>query len=276
MKKAFLFCLVILVAISVTAQRKPKIKGNRVVTQVSETLSDFNAIVLEDDLDIVLRKSFGSGYEIEADDNLVDILKFKVEDSTLVISSFYKVTAKKKLDIIVNFVDLNAIAAKDGKITCKNVISNEVFFIDAFGNSKLDLRVDAGVMNLNMEENGSGDFNLDVDSLNVTMRGRTDASVYSVSGAKNIELGDNSNLKLEGTTDTLLANLSSNAKLRAQKLEATTVDLNLLQSADASVNAYREIKLVSNGNSKTFLYGNPKIIIEEFLDTSQLIKKKSN
>jgi len=157
-----------------------------------------------------------------------------------------------------------------------SVISNEVFFIDAFGNSKLDLRVDAGVMNLNMEENGSGDFNLDVDSLNVTMRGRTDASVYSVSGAKNIELGDNSNLKLEGTTDTLLANLSSNAKLRAQKLEATTVDLNLLQSADASVNAYREIKLVSNGNSKTFLYGNPKIIIEEFLDTSQLIKKKSN
>ena len=76
--KRYLPFLILLFTISVFAQRKPKIKGNRVVTQISETLPDFNAIVLQDDLDIVLKKSFGPGYEIEADDNLIDILKFKV------------------------------------------------------------------------------------------------------------------------------------------------------------------------------------------------------
>lgn len=272
--------LIVLLLIMSTAmlqsQRKPKIKGNRVVTQVNETLPDFNSVVLEDDLDIVLKKSFGPGYEIEADDNLIDILKFKVEDSTLVISSFYNVTAKKKLDITINFVELKAITVKEGRISCNDIISNEVFFTDAFGSSKLDLKVSAGVMNLNMEDNGSGDFNLDVDSLNVTMRGRSDALVYSVSGSKKINLDDNANLKLEGTTDELLADLASNAKLRAQKLEAASVNLNLLQSADAHVNAFREFNLSSNGNSKTYLYGNPRITIKEFLDTSQLIKKKSD
>ena len=97
--KKFLLPLLLLFMVSMTAQRKPKIKGNRVVTEVNGELPSFNAIVLEDNLDIVLKKSFGPGYRIEADDNLVDILKFKVEDSTLVISSFYTVTSKKKFNI---------------------------------------------------------------------------------------------------------------------------------------------------------------------------------
>ena len=271
--KNVLSLLIILFAISVSAQRKPKIKGNRVVTQVSETLPDFNAIILQDDLDVVLKKSFGPGYEIEADDNLIDILKFKVEDSTLIISSFYDVTKKKKLDITVNFVELKAITLQDGKVKCDQVISNDVFITDLFGKSKLDVRVSADVMDLNLEENSSGDFNLDVDSLNVTMRGRSDAFVYSVSGTKNINLEENANLKVEGATDTLVANLRANSKLRGQKLRAGSVDLNLNESADAHVNVFEEIVLVSNGKSKTFLFGNPQITIKEFLDSSQLIKK---
>jgi len=274
--KRYLPFVLILLTLSLSAQRKPKIKGNRVVTQVNEALPEFNAVVLEDDLDIVLKKSFGPGYAIEADDNLIDILKFKVEDSTLIISSFYNVTTKKKFDITVNFVELKAITVKEGSVLCDDIIANEIFFADVFADSKLDIKVDAGVMDLNLEESGSGDFNLDVDSLNVAMRGRTDALIYSVSGTKNIKLDDNASLKLEGTTDLLLANLNSNSKLKAQKLEAAEIDLRLQESSNATVNSYREIKLAASGNSKTYLYGNPKIVIEEFLDTSQLIKRKAN
>ncbi|RNC91870.1 MAG: DUF2807 domain-containing protein [Allomuricauda sp.] len=274
--KRYLPFVLILLTLSMSAQRKPKIKGNRVVTQVNEALPEFNAVVLEDDLDIVLKKSFGPGYVIEADDNLIDILKFKVEDSTLIISSFYNVTTKKKFDITVNFVELKAITVKEGSVLCDDIIANEIFFADVFADSKLDIKVDAGVMDLNLEESGSGDFNLDVDSLNVAMRGRTDALIYSVSGTKNIKLDDNASLTLEGTTDLLMASLTSNSKLKAQKLEAAEIDLRLQESSNATVNSYREIKLATSGNSKTFLYGNPKIVVEEFLDTSQLIKRKTN
>ena len=171
---------------------------------------------------------------------------------------------------------MKAITVKEGSVLCDDIIANEIFFADVFADSKLDIKVDAGVMDLNLEESGSGDFNLDVDSLNVAMRGRTDALIYSVSGTKNIKLDDNASLKLEGTTDLLLANLNSNSKLKAQKLEAAEIDLRLQESSNATVNSYREIKLAASGNSKTYLYGNPKIVIEEFLDTSQLIKRKAN
>ncbi|MEL6306280.1 MAG: DUF2807 domain-containing protein, partial [Bacteroidota bacterium] len=85
MKTSYLL-LVLLLPLVTFSQRKPKIKGSRVVTEVKEELPPFNAIQLNSDMDITLKKSFGPGYTIVADDNLIDIYKFKVEDSTLVIS----------------------------------------------------------------------------------------------------------------------------------------------------------------------------------------------
>lgn len=266
--------LLFTISLSMTAQRKPKIKGNRVVTEVREELQPFNAIVVNDDLEINLNKSFGPGYEIEADDNLVDILKFKVEDSTLVISSFYTVTAKKKFNITVNFTDLKAITLKAGKVSSDDIISNESFFADTFGDSELNLKVNSGMMNLTMEDTSSGDFNLDVDSLNVSMNSRTDASIYSVSGTNKIVLFDNADLEIEGTTDALQANLTNNSKLKGERLEAASIKLTLQESGNAQVYAFRDLELSASGNSKTYLYGNPKITILDFLDTCQLLKKK--
>ena len=80
------------------AQRKPKIKGNKKVVEVVEELPPFNAIELNDDLKIFLEKSSSEAFIIKADDNLIDVLKFKVVDSTLIITSFYKIISKKKLD----------------------------------------------------------------------------------------------------------------------------------------------------------------------------------
>lgn len=271
--KKYLFISLILVSISLTAQRKPKIKGNRVVTEVSDELPAFNAIVLEDDLEITLKKSFGPGYEIVADDNLVDILKFKIEDSTLIISSFYTVTAKKKFDITINFVELKAITLKAGTVKCDDIISSETFIADMFTDARADLQVNAGMMHLTMEDISKGDFNLDVDSLNITMKKRTDASIYAVSASKKVTLQENADLKLQGTTDLLDATIADNTKLKAQKLEAATLQLNSTGSASAHVNAFRALTLSASGNTKTYLYGNPELTINEFLDTTQLIKR---
>ncbi|WP_343487490.1 DUF2807 domain-containing protein [Allomuricauda sp. d1] len=273
MKKVLPF-LFVLLTISLAAQRKPKIKGNRVVTEVSDELPPFNAIILEDDLEITLKKSFGPGYDIEADDNLIDILKFTIEDSTLVISSFYEVTASKKFDIAINFTELNAITLKEGYIKSEDIISSETFMADVFGDSRLDVSVNAGVMDLNLEDVSTGDFNLDVDSLNVTMKKRADASIYSVSGSKKIQLQENADLELEGTTDLLETSVFDDAKLKARKLEAATIKLMANSAANVQINAFKALELSASGNSRVQLYGNPKITVLEFLDTTQLVKRE--
>ena len=62
--------------LAVSAQRKPKIKGNKSIVEVNEDLPFFNAIEVRDDLEIFLKETTIPGYSISADDNLIDILRF--------------------------------------------------------------------------------------------------------------------------------------------------------------------------------------------------------
>ncbi len=272
--KNLITLLVLLVCFQTYSQRKPKIKGNKSVVEVREDLPAYNAIELIDDLEIVLQKGTEEGYTINADDNLIDVLKFKVVDSTLVISSFYKIISKKKLDITVNYTELESITMRDGKINMKDVISSDALVVNTFGPSRLELNATATVMKINMEGMSSGDFNLASDSLNITLKDRIDVRIYAVGASNSIEMHKNASAKMEGSADVFNVSLYGNSNLKASKLEAIKIIANLEESPNARLNALEHIELSSNGTSKTYLYGNAKIVIHDFLDTSQLHKEK--
>ncbi|MEO1011391.1 MAG: DUF2807 domain-containing protein [Bacteroidota bacterium] len=265
---AFLFCF------QAYTQRKPRIKGNRNVVEVRENLPPFNAIVLEDDLEIILQKSFEEGYALQIDENLVDVLKFEVDNYTLVISSFYKITAKKKLDIVINYKELESITQRNGKLSTADIISADKLDILTSGPARLELSADAILTQVMMEDISSAELTLTSDSLEVYLKDRIDARIYTTSEGVAVSMNKNATVRMEGTTEGLQVALIENAKLKAEKLEAVTVKANLQGSSDARVYAFKELELSSKGSSKTDLYGDPKIEILEFLDTSVLSKKQ--
>jgi len=272
--KKIIILLVIFSTCVIHAQRKPKIKGNKNVIEVQESLPAFNAVELRDDLEITLRNSTEEGYDITADDNLIDVLKFSVEDSTLVISSFYNITGKKKLEITVNYTYLNEITLYDGRVRMEGVIAVDELYVNTYESSKLELNADAQFISINMEGNSSGDFNLNGKEMNFVFKDRIDVKIYAVSELNNIKMYKNASAKMEGTADELHANLFENSNLKGEKLEADKVFLNAQDSPSADVYARNDFELTSSGSSKTYLYGAPKIEIIEFLDTSELHKKK--
>ncbi|AEM70898.1 hypothetical protein Murru_1858 [Allomuricauda ruestringensis DSM 13258] len=272
--KKLLILLLILTPILSIAQRKPKIKGSRIVTEISEELPPFTAIMLNDDLEITLNKALGPGYHLIADDNLIDILKFEVEEGTLVISSYYNITAKKELQITVNYTELQAITLKNGSILSKDVIQSNELFVDGFNNTKLDIKANAAVMDINLEDTSSGDFHVEVDSLNINLNKRAQAYVYAQLNTGELDLEGNSSLTMEGTSERLQANLLESAKYRGESMQIGSCELKITGNANARVYAFGDININSTGNAGIYLYGTPKITIEEFLDTSQLIKKQ--
>ncbi|MFS4455892.1 GIN domain-containing protein [Maribacter sp. 2304DJ31-5] len=274
MKRVAFLLLVGIVGFQVSAQRKPKIKGNKNVVEVREDLPPFHAIQLNDDLEIVLQKSSNEGYGLEIDDNLIDVLKFKVADSTLIISSFYNITSKKKLNITVFYTELAAITMKKGEISMKDVISSDRLYVNTSGTSRLELNATADIIDINMDEISSGDFNLASDSLNLTLKDRIDVRVYSTGEKNTVYMYKNASAKLEGTSDFLMAKLYGNTNLKAENLEARSALLISEDSPNARIKVLNDFQLSSRGSSRTNLYGNPKITILDFLDTSQLRKAK--
>lgn len=273
MKKITLL-IALICCLQAFSQRKPKIKGNKSVVEVQQDLPPFNAIELNDDLKIELRKGRQEGVFINADDNLIDVLKFEVVDGVLEISSFYNITGKKKLDIIVSYTELQSVIVRDGRIETKDNVVSDVFDAKLFGSAKMEMNVNASVINLEMEGNSSGDLNFQSDTLNVVIKDRVDVRVYSTSEWTNVNLTSSANIKLEGTAYGLSARLFDNSNLRATKLEAEGVEVFAEGSPSARVFALKDFELTSRGSSKTYLTGNPKIDIIEFMDTSELHKEK--
>ncbi len=274
MKKLLLITL-LMATFTVCGQRKPKIKGNRIVTEIREDLPPFNAIELIDDLEVMLQPSSGSAYSLVADDNLIDVLKFKVEDSTLIISSFYNITARKKLEITIEYENLNSLDLKDGKIVMQDILSAENLIVNTSGTAKIQLNAKSEMILLTMEGSSSGDLNLDSDSLTVLLKDKADVRIYSVAESHAVEMHENASAQLEGTADTLQLKLYGNAGLKAERMEAGTAITYLEDSPSVRVYALEIFELSSRGSAKTYLYGNPEITIHEFLDTSEIYKRNN-
>ncbi|GGW29764.1 GIN domain-containing protein [Arenibacter certesii] len=272
--KKIVIVLLLLVNVAAYGQRQPKIKGNRNVIEVKEDLPFFNAIILEDDLDVNLKSGQIHGYEIEADDNLVDVLRFTVENETLRISSFYNITRKKKLNITVIFDQLHHITINNGKILTKDTFFTDALRVDMNANAKADLSVNTAYLDIHMDEKSSGDFRMEGDTLNINLKDKAKLKLYAVARATNIELVKNASAFLEGASAQVQFNLMDNASLKANKLEVDHIVASLDGNASAEVNVTNVLELFASGSSKTHVYGDGKIDLQEFLDTSELYRRK--
>lgn len=275
MKKLLATVFIICFGLQTFAQRKPKIKGNRTVVEVSEELPYFNAISLSDDIEVMIQRGSVEGFALEADENLIDVLKFMVTDGTLYISSFYNITSKKKLGITVYYTELTALTITDGVMVMNDVITSDYLDIKASGASRLIVNASADLINIHMEENSSGDFNVASDSLNLTLKDRIDAKVYATGQNNSLFMYKNASVKMEGNSESLMATLYGNSTLKAEDYKAKTVKVVAEDSPNIEVYAIDDFELSSKGSSKTSLYGNPIINILDFLDTSQLHKENN-
>lgn len=277
MKVTSIFLLITLsfTAISLQAQRKPKIKGNREVTQVTESLPPFSGLELTDDLEIVLKRSAEEGYSITADDNLIDIIKFKVNDGTLVISAFYEITSKKELSIVVNYNQLNSIILTDGRLSTGEgeKINSDVLNVKSTGSSRLNLDGEVGQLNVVMQDNSKGDYTISADSLSVTMQNKSDAAFYLNAFKGKAAVSDNSTLTLEGTSGTMDVTSVGDGKLLAMDLEVGTLNAEVSGSSEARLYATELLRISLSGTARCYLFGDPAITLSSFKDSAEFYKR---
>lgn len=256
------------------SQKKPKIKGSKVVVEVNEVLQPFNSIKLIDDLKIELKRSREEGYYINGDDNLMDVLKLAVKDSTLYISSFYKITSKKKLDIVIHYDMLNTIIMDEGSIEMKDAISTDYLEVQLLGNSKLVLNAQATEIGIVMAGNSDAEMNIDCDVVRMKLDEKSDLLVYAKVQDAQLNMHSNASIKIEGAATNFDFDIFGNAQLKAEAFQAAVVNANLEESPEAKIFVVDSLNLSAKGASKTYLYGTPKITIIDFLDTAQLLKKE--
>ena len=193
-------------------------KGSGNVATEKREVSDFKAVDVGGvyQVEITAQKEFG--VEVEADDNLLPLIKIEVEDGVLKIESEKKIESKNLIIVRIsapNIEDLDVSGAS--KVSLTN-LNNETIQIHSSGASKV--KIEGATVNLEIKVSGASKIdagNLKAENVSVDASGASNVNV-SVSNDLNIDASGVSNIYYSGNPKTIrnLGNTNSKGKLIQQ------------------------------------------------------------
>lgn len=274
MKKLLLFFMLFSISFGAVSQKKDKIKGSRVLAKESDKLDDFHVIEVSDNLEVTIFNGNRNSYELQADDNLIDVLKFEIDDDVLKIYSTKKITSSKKIEIQVNFEDLAAVVIKDdAKLFSKNTIEFRTFSLESRDNSFFDLDIEVDSLVLNLFSNSSGKLNLKGEKASIDLEDKTQLKGNIVLDSLTMGMNEKSLAKVSGDVIDLKLDAKGSSNLKAENLKVSTANLNISNSSDISIFVSKELRLYASDKSSINLYGNPELEVDALNDQSKIVKK---
>ena len=277
MKPKIYFSIIALIFSSsiLLAQKAEKIKGSRVVTSSVKEIKSFNAIEVEDNLEINLEKGDKNEIKIEADDNLHDIINLNVQDEILIISTSKEAQSFKKLTVKITYTnDLNLVTAKDESVinAIQEIILDNITF-KTFDRSKLFLNVNSKNFILQSNDKSKTELNLKGENTFIELSKNTSLKALINSTNLKCDLYQKATAALEGDANTTTLRLDNSAELNARNFNSKNTDISIEGSASCSLLAENTIVIDATDKTEIELYGSPKIEIRKLAGEAKLFKK---
>jgi hypothetical protein len=276
MKKILLILFFVISGIAVTtAQSDDKIKGDRNVTIKQTYIDDFKTIVVSGDFSIEVVYNSKPSVEIEADDNLHDVIKFQVIDGVLSFDETLRITSKKKLNIKVNYGNAlqNIEVRGEGEIRSLTSMELKDVILTTSDNSRAYLNINAKTLNYKSSGKSKTRLNLTADSTKIELSDNSKLDALITSKSANFDLYQRSDASIEGVANNSIIKLINSSNFNGGKFDVKSVDASLEDNSDLSISALERIAIASSGDSEVYLFGSPEITITKFEDTSKLQKK---
>ncbi|RCW92330.1 GIN domain-containing protein [Winogradskyella arenosi] len=276
MKNVLHFLFLMVVATTVTAQSDDKIKGDRNVTLKQTYVDNFHSIIVNGDFSIEVVYNSKPSVNIEADDNLHEVIDFNVVDGVLQFTETKRITSKKKLNITVNYGDgLKTIETKgNGEIrSLTSMELGDVILITA-DNSRAYLNINA--KNFTYQSSGKSKTRLNLTAtttkIELTDNSKLDALVNSK--VADFDLYLRADAVIEGAANSSVIRMDTSTNFNGSKFDVNTSEVTLEDSSDLTISVLDNITIAASGNSEVYLFGTAAIAITKFEDTAKLQKKK--
>ena len=163
------------------------IVGNGDVQTRTESIGDFDRLEIDGNFNVILDQTGKPGLRIEADENILDVIKVYESGNKLEIRSEENIIRARKKNLYINFDELTKIEFS-GAIKIRS--EEELIFksIRIAGGGAADVRLDIQAESLRIDISGAADFDL---------KGQVEEADLLISGAGSFDLLD---LRTEKTT----------------------------------------------------------------------------
>ncbi len=275
MKKYVVLFAFLLLTSFVFAQKKDKIKGSKIVTLEQKQIESFTGIEVNDNIEVMLIKGSECGIEIEADDNLHDVLDFSLNGSTLRIATLKDIISSKKLSVRITYTsDFKLVVAKnESQVTSLSDIEIDAISIRSYDYASLYLN--AKTTNFNLECSDKSKVELKLKSEKVTINLSKNATLKASINAADLifDMYQKSEATLDGEVANLKLRLDNNATFGGENLTVLNANITTEGYTNATINVTTNALIDAAGKSEIQLYGEPKIEIKRFADSAVLMKK---
>ena len=200
------------------------IDGNGNVVNTDRDISDtFNSIKVSQGLELFITQSKDLGLNVEADENLQEVIKTEVENGVLKIYTTDNIRRASSKKVMLSFDDITSIKATSGS----SVKTTNTIEIDE------------------LEVNSTSGSNLNLDIKTTTL------SCKSTSG---------SHISLSGETQNLTVKATSGSHIKASDLISQTSNVKATSGAHIKVNTLKQLTANATSGANIRYSGNPKKI----------------
>ena len=271
---ALVFCMTF--TYNASAQEDEKVKGDRNVTIKQTYIDPFNKIVVGEDFYVEVYYNKKPSVEVEADDNLHEYISFEVKDSVLTLKTTKKIVSSKKMNIKVNYDDAfqHIQTLDDAEIRSLTSLELKNATLNTYGNSKAYLNIKAKTFKFQCLDKSKVKLNVEAESSVLQLSGNSKLDALINSKETEIDMYQRANADIEGTTKKATITCDNNTKFNGSNFTIESCILKCSLSSDAYAEVINDITIDVSGTSSIYLYGNPKITINQFLDTAKLQKKE--
>ncbi|MCT4628283.1 DUF2807 domain-containing protein [Winogradskyella sp.] len=274
--KKLLLTLVIMMVASPAIIAQEKIKGDRNVTIKQTYIDDFKTIIVDGDFSIEVVYNSKPSVNIEADDNLHEVIQFNVVDGVLSFSQTMRITSKKRLNITVNYGDAlqNIETRGDGEIRSLTSMELSNASLITADNSRAYLNIKTKNFDYKSSGKSKTRLNLTADSTKIELSDNSKLDALINSTVANFDLYQRSDAVIEGSATSSIIRLDNSTSFNSPKFDVKTINATLEDNSDLTLTSTESITIAASGDSEIYLYGNTAITITKFDDTAKLQKKK--
>jgi hypothetical protein len=276
-KNSILLVLALFSLTIASAQVKlEKIKGSKIVTVTTKEVESFENVEIEEFLDVYFVKSEKTSIEIEADDNLHDIISYNILGNTLKITALKYPTGEKSFKIRVNYNDsLKTIVARHfSKINALADINLENITVKNFDRSQSFLNVKSTNFTLIMTDKSKAEINVKAEKTTIELSKDAQIKGLIASPEAKIDLYQKAEAEIEGDAQIAKIRLDNNSSLVAKKFTVKDMELVAESYTKCSVNAQKSIEISASGKTEIDLLGEPKVDLKVFTNSAILAKKE--
>ena len=266
----------LLLIIFISCKAQDKVKGSRNVKTEQYDLNSFHSIQAKGEFKIGILKGSKPMIEIEADDNLHDLIQTDVIDGVLFIKPIKEISRSKRQELRITFSDTlkSILIAGEVELSSLQDLYLNDFDLKTRKDAKAFLTLTASSFNLIQSDNAKSELNVTATEVNWQLNQSSEVKALVNAPVFNVDIYEKASARIDGDIEDFKLRADQSSKFDGENLTSIKAEVLAQGDAEIKVNATDSLNIRASGNSEIDIYNEPNIDLIEFKDEASLAKKE--